>query len=274
MNATFHAIAREAAVAAEHLASGATILGKANYAHHAHYEQAFFALTTGIERSTKLAFVIDHALESAGTFPTNAQLRSYGHNLRSLLDQADAIAERRGLTGNSRLPRTNIHEGIITVLTDFANNITRYYNLDFITGDARAFQRNDPTKDWFRLVVTPILAKHYDRSHQERHRHNAEIISSMMQDFTTVFHFSEEGDTLETVYSASLQTGTTEFAKPYARMYVMQIARFLGNLLSELGYSSYATKLDTIPHLPEFFAIFNNSDKYFFRRKTWSIYRP
>jgi hypothetical protein len=274
MNATWHAIAREAALGAEHLASGATILGKANYAHHAHYEEAFFALTTGIERSAKLAFVIDHALSNAGDFPTNNQLRAYGHNLASLLDQADAIAERLGLTGDSRMPRTKIHEGIITVLTDFANNITRYYNLDLITGDLRTVQRDDPTKAWFRLVVAPVLELHRSKLHGQRHHRNAKMISDLIQDFTSVQHFSEQGDVLDTVYSASLQTGTMEFAKPYVRMYVMQIARFLGSLLSKLGYGAHEAKLDTIPDLSDFFAIFHNRDKYFFQRKTWSIYRP
>jgi hypothetical protein len=274
MNATFHAISREAAVAAEHLANGATILGKANYANHAHYEQAFFALSTGIERSTKLIFVIDHALDNAGTFPTSKQLRAYGHDLRSLLDQADAIAERRGLAADSRLPRTPIHDGIITVLTDFANNVTRYYNFDLISGDARASQRNDPTKEWFQNVVRPVLAAHYDNRTRERHRRNAQMVSSLLEDVASVHHFSEDGQPLDTMYSASLQTGTTEFAKPYVRMYVMQIARFLGKVLSELAYGSYEAKLDTVPHLSEFFALFYNDDKYFFRRKTWSIYRP
>lgn len=118
------------------------------------------------------------------------------------------------------------------------------------------------------------MEKHYAKRHQARHRRNAEVVSALMQDFTKVLHFSEDGDELNTVYAASLQTGTMKFAKPYVRMYVMQIARFLGNLLSELGYACYGSKINEVPHLPEFFAIFNNSDRYFFGRKTWSIYRP
>src|SRR5262245_16310650 len=67
MTPIWHAVAREAALAAEHLGSGATILGKANYAHHAHYGQAFFDLTIGIERAAKLAFVVDYALDHGGS---------------------------------------------------------------------------------------------------------------------------------------------------------------------------------------------------------------
>lgn len=207
-------------------------------------------------------------------FPPNAQTRTYRHNLRRLLDQADVIAERRALSSDARLPRTRIHDGIIGVLTDFADNVTRYHYLDLITGDARALQRNNPTKEWFERVVIPVLASHYDERHRDRHLHNAEIASFMLEQVASVSHLSEHQQRLDTIYSASLQTGTTEFAKPYVRMYVMQIARFLARILSELTYSAYAAKLDTIPHLPEIFAIFQNGDKYFFRRKIWSIYRP
>lgn len=272
MNPTWNAIAREAALAAEHLGNGATILGKANYAHHAHYGQAFFSLSTGFERAAKLAFVVDHALTNAGAFPTNEEVRDYGHNLARLLEQADAIAERRALSARARLPRSEIHAGIVAVLTDFANNITRYYSLDLITGNPRVAQRDDPTKAWFQQVVTPVLNRHYGARQQERHRRNAQLISEVMQPFTMVRHVAETGEPLETVFDASLQTGMTEFAQPYVRMYVMQLIRFVGLLLGELGYAAYGTQLDTIPHLSEFFAIFNNEDEYFLKRKTWSIY--
>jgi hypothetical protein len=274
MNPTWNAIAREAALAAEHLGAGATILGKANYAHHAHYGQAFFSLSTGFERAAKLAFVVDHALTNAGAFPSNEVVRDYGHNLARLLDQVDAIAERRSLGARARLPRTAIHAGIIAVLTDFANNITRYYNLDFITGNPRVAQRDDPTKAWFQAVVAPVLQKHYGPKQQERHRRNAQAISALIQPITMVRHTAETGEALDTVFDASLQTGVTEYAKPYVRMYVLQLVRFVGLLLGELGYAAYGTQLDTIPHLSEFFAIFNNDDDYFLKRKSWSIYRP
>src|SRR5204862_3248532 len=105
--------------------------GRANYAQHAYYGQAFFALSTGIERSCKLALVVDHAIEHGGKFPDNKSVRGYGHSLKRLLDVVDAMAERRGLTApDGRLPREPIHVGIVATLSKFAENITRYYNLD------------------------------------------------------------------------------------------------------------------------------------------------
>jgi hypothetical protein len=46
----WHAIDREGQLAAEQLASGVTILGRANHGLKGLYTQAFFALSIGIER--------------------------------------------------------------------------------------------------------------------------------------------------------------------------------------------------------------------------------
>lgn len=275
MNETWQALAREAGLAAEHLAIGVSALGNANYAQHAYYGQAFFALSIGFERAAKLALVVDHAIEHNGTFPSHGVLRAYGHNLKVLLEQADEIAKRRGLSGsNDRMPSTTIHTGIVEVLSDFATNITRYYNLDLVTGDPRTTDRNDPVQAWFESVIIPVLAAHYTTAQQKKHQYNTQLIDQLLGSHSMVIHHSETGDLLDTIYDASFQTGITNFAKPYTRMYVMQIARFLARLLSELCHAALRSRMDTVPYLSEFFAIFNNDDKYFKQRKTWSIYRP
>jgi hypothetical protein len=69
MSQKWVALAREAGMASEHLAVGVEALSNANYAQHAYYNQAFFALSVGIERSGKLGLVVDHALNARGNFP-------------------------------------------------------------------------------------------------------------------------------------------------------------------------------------------------------------
>lgn len=270
MNEIFQAIAREAGLAAEHLAIGASALEKSNYAHQSHYYQAFFALSVGFERCTKLALLIDYTLEHNGSFPSNEIIKNYRHNIRNLLEQTDLIAERRVF--KERLPKSSIHNGIIEVLTDFASNITRYYNIELITGSANITQRKDPVQAWFEKVITPIINIHRSPRQHKKHENNALLINALLEPFAIVRHHAENGNELDTPYKASLQTATINFAIPYTRMYVLQIARFLGNTLSELGYESMSRQINTIPYLSEFFAIFNNTDAYFKKRKTWSIY--
>jgi hypothetical protein len=234
MNETWQALAREAGIAAEHMAIGASALTKANYAQHAYYGQAFFALTIGFERAAKLALVVDHAIEHDGQFPEHKVLRDYCHRLKDLLNNADEIAKRRGLSGAEYcLPRSAIHDGIVSVLSDFANNITRYYNLALVTGDPRAVQLDDPVRAWFERVTVQVLTAHYRPRDRDMRERNARLIEQLLGGCTTVLHHVETGDALDSLYDASLQTGVIDFAKPYTKMYVMQIARFLGNLLSE-----------------------------------------
>jgi hypothetical protein len=271
VNKIWQALAHEAGLAAEHIGIGATAIGKANYAEHAYYAQAFFALTTGFERASKLALVIDYALENRGDFPPNRVLRRYGHDLSSLLDKVNEIAKDRQLF--TQLPSTDIHKGIIKVLSYFANNITRYYNIDYVTENPKTKGEDDPVKSWFELVIIPILGKHQTQRQRHKIQRNAQLVDELIGSHAIVVYHVENGAKLDTVYEASCQTGIIDLAKPYTRMYVLQIARFIGNVLSELGYAAYGVGLDTIPHLSEFFAIFNNEDKYFLKRKTWSIYR-
>lgn len=273
MNYIWRALAREAGLAAEHLAIGVTALGKATFAQDAYYYQAFFALSIGFERAAKLALVVDHALENRGAFPSSKELRNYGHNLKVLLERVDQIAEHRGLFGaEDRLPRSAIHSGIIETLTAFANNITRYYNLDLVTGNQGSVRRDDPILAWFERVMLPIINKHLKPHHKRRHEQNARLIEQLIGERTLVRYCSETGRELKSMYEASIQVAITEFAKPYTRMYVMQIIRFVARLFCKLSDAAHSQQLHNIPRLDEFFAIYNHNDKYFKNRKSWSIY--
>lgn len=275
MNATWQALAREAGLAAEHMGMGVSALAMANYAHKAHYPQAFFALSIGMERAAKLALVVDYAIQHKGVFPDNKQLRQYGHDLKSLLIAVDAISASGRLSANTRrLPQSAIHDGIIDTLTEFASNITRYYNLDFVTNAPGVAQKVDPVASWFLRVVEPILAQHATAKRKNKVESNAAIIKALTGDITMVLHHSETGQTLDTVYDASRQTGMNKIAEPYVRLYVLQIVRFLGSVLSDLGYQAQVARLEDVPYLSEFFAIYDNDDAMLKSRKTWSIYNP
>ena len=268
-SAKWIALAREAGLAAEHIAIGVTALGKANYAQHAYYGQAFFALAIGFERATKLALLVDYALLNNGKFPANKYILRYGHDLKSLLIQVDKIAMQRNIhDGWGKLPRSQIHDGIIGSLNDFATNITRYYNLDLVTDSAK---HDDPIKAWFDQVTLPVLDKHYTDRRKNRDTQNARLIESLLSEYSKVRFHDESGRLLDSLFEGAMQTSITEFAKPFTRMYVMQICRFLGIVLSELGRAAMPD-LEEIPYFGDFFAMYYNEDKYFKRRKTWSIY--
>lgn len=270
-SARWHALAREAGLAAEHMAIGVTALGKANYAQHAYYGQAFFALSTGFERSAKLALLVDYALENNGKFPPNKYITKDGHDLRTLLVKVDAIAMRHNLSDDwGRLPHSKIHDGIIDTLTNFATNVTRYYNLDLVTDSAK---EDDPIKTWFEKVSLPVLEKHYTERSREHHTEHALLMEELLGDYAKIRFQNELGDEVDSIFDGSMLASMTESAIPFTRMYVMQICRFLGLLLSELGRAAMPD-FKEIPYFNDFFKIYYNDDKYFKGRKTWSIYSP
>lgn len=269
MNATWQALSREASLAAEQMGMGVTVLAKANYAHHAHYPQAFFALSIGMERAAKLALLLEHAIRNEGHFPASRQLRDYGHNLKNLLRDVDQID-----VGDYKLPATPIHVAILDTLSEFAMNITRYYNLDFVTNAPSVQSREEPVAKWFSTVIRPA----YDQCVPARMKHqveqNAMLIERMAGSFMSVMHHAEDGSELTSARSASMQAGVLDAAMPHVRLHILQIVRFLGSVLGEQGYRAHAAGVQDVPYLSEYFAIFNNDDATLKSRKTWSIYNP
>jgi len=267
----WQAIKREAAAASEHIAIGVTALSYANYAYPARYTQAFFALSTGFERSVKLALLIDHAEQNNGKFLTYEELFKLGHKLNILFGLADSLANR---LGSSRLDPTGFQQGIIDVLTLFATNRTRSYNLEFLTGRKETRQEKEPMAHWHRAVVEPILAEYYSEKHRSRDERRAQTIEHLMGPSAIVMQTAEDGSEIGDLYTGSMQTAKSDFTRPYVRLSVLQLARFLSCIFSKLTTRSYELRMEFIPHLSEFYGIFDSSDSYLKRRKCWSNYRP
>jgi hypothetical protein len=225
------ALSREAGIAAELIASGVTLLGRASYARTGLYGHAFFNLSIGFERATKLIFIGDYAIDNAGEFPSNDILKNtIGHDLDRLFSHVEAVSrKRRNGKEFSERPCTDIHNGIVQTLTEFARS-ARYYNLDFVTGGKRARDGQDPMTAWNERVIEPIIAKHCKPAVRKRLAQNAAIVSDMLEDHATIRFINEAGGIMNSVYAASLRTGETEIANKWAPLYVLQLARWLGNI--------------------------------------------
>lgn len=265
------ALARESSTAAEHICIGAMALGRANHAHHAYYGQAFFALSVGFERAAKIAISVDAALSSDGDLPSQRTLRQYGHDLSSLMERVDAIAEARAVPGpEGRLPREAIHTAILGVLSDFATNKTRYYNFDLLAGSVTNTSPQDPVADWYNRVTAEIIRRHLSSAKRAQFEREARSLQDSCGSMSLVIHTNEVGDAITDTYGLQLHGRISEFAKPFARMYVLQIARFLATLLRELGAAAQSLKPQCVPYLGEFFAVFEQTDRDFRTRKTWT----
>jgi hypothetical protein len=264
----WHALGREAELAADQIGSGITALGRASHARKGVYARAFFGLSVGLERLAKLVIVANYALANAGRFISNEDLRAIGHDIARLFDRCEAISavHRRGMEFSDR-PNDPIHRGIVETLSEFARR-SRYYNLDLISEGEPAIA--EPTGAWWRRVGQPILARHYPLRQREHDARTAAAITEVMGDVATVLHFTEEDNQIVDLDQFLLHDAATRVVQRYGRLYTLQIVRWLAFLISDLSHrGAHDERIEPLLGLDELFVAFRNDDAYFRTRKIW-----
>jgi hypothetical protein len=267
----WRAIQREVQLAAEQLAIGTTTLGQANHAQPGLYSQAFFSLSIGFERLAKLIIVADYATTHGGSYPTDRELRKFGHDIAALLKQCEQVSLRhRSGKEHSAPPDSQIHQGIVTGLTEFGR-LSRYYNLDFLVGGkAAAFP--DPVAAWWNRVGKPILDRHYSAAQRQKDEAIAAECATMMSP-SFVLHFAEGGERIEDVTILMQRAIATQVVQKFGRLYTLQIIRWLAFLMSDMAkIVLHRHGLDAFFGLGETLSIFMCDDRYLITRKRLSIY--
>jgi hypothetical protein len=267
----WHALGREAELAAEQLATGVTVLGRANHAQKGLYIQAFFALSIGFERLAKLVLVADHAVDNNGAWLTDEALKKIRHDISALLDACETIADRQmhGVKWAAR-PSSAVHSAIVTQLSEFAR-LTRYYNLASLS-NGKAAQSSEPIEAWWRDVGKLIVDSHYSAKQRATDDARAAEMSELLAP-AFVLHHDEAGRPLTSVHAMMSHAGTTRIVQKYSRLYVMQLMRWLSSVISGLSQKGAHEQSEALLALDGPFHMFCNEDQYLLNRKTWSIYR-
>jgi hypothetical protein len=269
----WHALGREAELAAEQIAVGVTALGKANHAQLGIYTQAFFGLSIGLERLAKLIIVADHAISHSGAFPTDDELRSIGHDIAGLLDRcAELSSKHRSSKPYCERPTDTIHHGVVATLTEFAK-LSRYHNLDLIVG-GKAARLPEPVAAWWDRVGNPILTRHYSDRQRAKDDAQSAAMAELLGPVTYVLHHAEDTTPITDMATLMTRGGATRIVQKYGRLYVFQIVRWLAYLMSDLARGARTADIEPLFGIEEPFVLFLNDDRYFLGRSTWSIYRP
>lgn len=268
------ALHRESSLVQQLVGSGATALGRANYADKkGEYYNAFFGLSLGIERLAKLVLVIDHAIDAEGQLPGQAVIRAYGHKLIKLLDDVDTLCVRRSLQPDYARPTDNISNSIVACLDAFADaKRGRYANFQAL-GDPNFESEFEPIRKWWMEVAERILQKHYANTTKERRvNSNAELSHALLSDVSSVHYFNETGDVMQDVRTASVRTGQTEIVQKFGRYYALQIVRWLAcahRAISDLA--SHDMGLDAFYGHSEYFDTYRVDDNFLKTRKVWPL---
>ena len=261
----FIALQREASIGAEMIASGVTLLGKANSFRPGLYSQAFFNLTIGLERTAKLVVLLDYYFDNDHTFFDDNSLRNkYGHDLNKLLETSKRISKKLVTDERYKFPDTELHKKLILFLSDFAKT-TRYYNLDLLTNTGK--NQRDPIKVWNADIGSLILKKYPLRKKSQA----PEALIKAMGPRTRVMGTAEEHSLLKSLVGAAQKSYKSELINKFGRLLILQIVRAMTETISELTMKAYKEQTSEIPILTDFFRIFHNEDSYFLKRKTWIV---
>lgn len=93
----------------------------------------FFNYSIGLERLLKVILILDHYHQSKGQFPSNATLKSFGHDLVKLHATCLGLLSTYGVTAPPASTPDDIDKALLQFLADFARS-NRYYNLDALAG--------------------------------------------------------------------------------------------------------------------------------------------
>lgn len=273
LSSEWRAMQNEAQLAAEQIAQGVTLLGKACYSQPGRYLQAFFCLSIGFERAGKIVFIADHAIQNNGVFPTDEDFRRYGHDLNSLLQHAEVVS--RNLDPNRTFPERptdKIHQGIEEVVAQFATKL-RYYNLDHLSGQSK--NKASPITLWWDKVATPICKRHYSLKQQRKNANLADIAERVLGESTHIMHETETGEELDSIYKCFSHSCATNVVQKYGQFYTLQIARWITSIIRELSsIGAYDFRIEALLGVEEPFNIYFNDDNTLRRRRTWSIFTP
>lgn len=146
---SFQQFTIEALMASASLRGGLTALNKCRYYDKGSFYNAFFQLSTGLERFYKIIYVVQYMIENDFKKPSYKQLKEKGHDIAALHKTAVAIAEKYDCKNNKNWDLNDEQELIIAMLSEFGKE-TRYYNLNTIVEDKKKI--NDPLEQWNDII--------------------------------------------------------------------------------------------------------------------------
>lgn len=269
----WHSIGRETRLVRHLLGSGATSLGRASYGDQmGEYYTAFFGLSVGIERLSKLILVADHVISNTGKMPDEKVVRKFGHKLKDLMNAVAVVEAKHSLKLKYNRPTDPISGKIVECLDAFADaGRGRYANFAAL-GDPN-LKADEPISKWWTDVAKLILAKHFEgKAIQARSEANAALIHELISPFSMVLHHNEQGTTMQDVQTASLHTGQTAVVQRFGRYYALTVVRWLADVYSEMARkASYGNGYDAFFGAWEFMQTYNVPDEFLKTRKIWPL---
>lgn len=251
------AISAECTSAVTQVATGAKALGSVTPHSPGSYYAAFFPLSIGYERMAKIALHVDSKIET-GSFVPKKQMRDLGHNLLTLFDAVEEMALRRYSLDSDPYylrPTDPVHAAISEILSEFAVS-GRYNHLDRLgTGTTP----ETPESRWDAEVIMPIVNRHISTEKLAADKAIWDALGRDTRHIATASVRDVNGMHLLKLEEIAFRQRQYSRSNSWARMYALQLGRWLATILAELGFEAISTK--QVPYLGEYFAWLRNDDR-------------
>lgn len=266
-NKVFLAFLEEAKFSKELLALGVTQLYNANYASKGVYFQSFNCLYSGLERIEKLCLILDYYTTNNGCLPQEKDIKKYGHNIISLFEACKEIADKHNIAIRFQCDFDDVHRSILEIINDFARSDGRYANINTLLSTKNS--NSDCIEKWYKNVDMKIYSTRVRESKKQRIEENAKIAGHLLNQYAFALYSTEDNLVVTDAKELSRRTGIWQAVAKYRQLYVLQIIRYLSEMIMELGYEAMKINNEDIPSFSEIFGLFYNDDSYFKSRKTW-----
>ncbi len=248
------------------LTTGLTELRSAHVHNKGAFYAALFNLSIGMERLLKANVIIDHMLNNNISSPSKKELKGYGHEIVDLYDTCKSISVSRGVDFPIRSSLDAINQEILILLNDFANNTTRYHNLDALSSSQSG---KDPLLHWGEILKS-ILENDVSEKQREKVLKKACLASEKIDDISITIMQGMDKRPLSTMEAMALP-GLHEQAAKYAVFRVVTILTPIRNLISGLSHETYGLGVSRppIPQMQEFLEWLWDDRQYVLRKKRW-----
>ncbi len=267
-NQIWLALSRECSLVRGLLRSGITALGKASSAHIEEYYLAFFNLSIGIERLSKLVIIVDYKIKK-NEFPSEKVIKRYNHDISNLLEKVFAIAKCHNLQLLYPNKKCIISDAIISSLNRFADaQKGRYANIQALD-KKNSNTEFEPIYRWHEEVDKLILDYHWHKTPKSKKSNNiATKIANQVNDCWLIMCVNESGDkmNLEEILS---RTESNKVLFKYRIYYTLLIIRSVSEIFNELSQKNY---LREFVGLYEFFQGFCLHDSVLLKNKKWPVF--
>lgn len=267
-NQIWQALKRECILVRGLLGSGITALGKATSNYLEGYYLAFFNLSIGVERLSKLVLIVNSKIMN-NEFPSGKVMKGYNHNISGLLEEVYRIAELHDLQLLYPNEKNIISDAIISSLNHFADaQKGRYANIHALEKN-KSNTEFEPIRWWSEKVDRLILGYHWKNTSKSKKLNNiATKIADQLNDSWFIISTNESGNTmnLEDIFQRS---GSNKVLFKYRMYYTLVIIRSVSEIFNKLSQKNY---LNEFSGLYEFFQGFCLNDPELLKYKKWPAF--